>query len=75
MGFRKGRGTIDSIYVLTNAINEIIRREKGKAYVLFADMKGAFDKLLEKAIWKRIVMPRFLKGLLKKSFIIKHLND
>lgn len=45
MGFRKGKGTIDAIYVLKNAINEIIKREKRKVYVLFADLKGAFDKL------------------------------
>lgn len=33
LGFRKERGAIDAVYILKNAINESIRREKGKLYV------------------------------------------
>lgn len=51
--FRKARGTKDAIYVLKNVVNETIKKEKGKVYVLFADMKGAFDKLLRKVIWEK----------------------
>ena len=29
-GFRKGRGTIDEIYILKKAVDEEITREKGK---------------------------------------------
>lgn len=54
LGFRKERGAIDAVYILKNAINESIRREKGKLYVLFADMKGAFDRLKREEIWNML---------------------
>lgn len=54
LGFRKERGTIDAVYILKNAINESIKREKGKLYVLFADMKGAFDRLKREEIWNML---------------------
>ncbi|XP_025262551.1 golgin subfamily A member 6-like protein 22 [Camponotus floridanus] len=54
LGFRKERGTIDAVYILKNAINESIRREKGKLCVLFADMKGAFDRLKREEIWNML---------------------
>lgn len=53
LGFRKERGTI-VVYILKNAINESIRREKGKLYVLFADMKGEFDRLKREEIWNML---------------------
>lgn len=46
-GFKKGRSTLDNIFVL----NHIIQREKkqgkegGKVYALFIDLKAAFDKV------------------------------
>ena len=46
-GYRPGRGTMDAAYVLKTGIEiEIeIRKPKGKAYVMFTDVKGAFDKV------------------------------
>ena len=41
-GFRKGRGTVDSIFILHNVINEFM--EKGnKLYTCFIDFSEAFD--------------------------------
>lgn len=52
-GFRKGKGTIEAIYVLTEIIEENTRKEKGKIYVCFTDLKAAFDRLNRKKIWER----------------------
>jgi hypothetical protein len=50
MDFREERDTIDGIYVLKIAVNREITEDKGKAALLFADMKGAFDNLKRKEI-------------------------
>lgn len=49
-GFRKEKGTIEAIYVLSEIIEENVRKEKGKIQVCFADLKAAFDKLNRKMI-------------------------
>jgi hypothetical protein len=48
--FREERDTIDGIYVLKIAVNREITEDKGKAALLFADMKGAFDNLKREEI-------------------------
>lgn len=42
-GFRKGRSTVDNIYILNYAVQKEISKEQGKLYALFADLKAAFD--------------------------------
>ena len=44
-GFRKKRGAVKAIYLMKKAIEKEIGREKGKVYVLFADLKAAFDTI------------------------------
>jgi len=44
-GFREGRSTIDTIYVLNYVINREIARKRGKVFAFFADLKAAFDKV------------------------------
>ena len=39
MGYRPGRGKMNGVYVLKTGIENEIRKDKGKAYVLFAHMK------------------------------------
>ena len=53
-GFRKGRGSIDAVYVVKKGIKEEIQKEKGKIWAMFGDMKAAFDKLKREKIWKRL---------------------
>lgn len=50
MGFREGKGAAEAIYVLKEAITGEIRKERGKVFVAFADMRAAFDKLNRKKI-------------------------
>lgn len=52
-GFRKGRSTIDNIFILNHLIQRKKRKgEKEKIYILFADLKAAFDKVDRKTLWK-----------------------
>lgn len=53
-GFKKGKGTMEDIYVLTEIIEENIRKERGKMFVCFANLKGTVDKLIRKIIWKKL---------------------
>ena len=54
MGFGRRRGTVDAIAVVKTAIDIEISKERGKLYLFFADMKGAFDRLKMEEIWKRL---------------------
>lgn len=50
-GFRKGRSTMDNVFVL----NHVVQREKarkGKTYALFVDLKAAFDSVNRCKLWK-----------------------
>lgn len=65
-GFRKGRSTMDNIFILNHLVQRSKLREdrKEKVYALFVDLKAAFDKvdreilidlLKEKGINKKII--------------------
>ena len=54
MGYRPRRGTMDAVYVLKVVVENEIRKDKGKAYVLFSDVKGAFDRASREELWKKI---------------------
>lgn len=43
MGFRRGRGTVDELYVLKSVIDREISKERGHVFVFFTDMKAGFD--------------------------------
>lgn len=46
-GFRRGRSTMDNIFILNHLIQK--KKKKGekeeKIYMMFADLKAAFDKV------------------------------
>lgn len=50
---RKGKRR-EAIYVLTEIIEENIRKEKRKVFICFADLKSAFDKVNRNVIWKKL---------------------
>lgn len=45
MGFRKGVGTIDNIYIINYLINRQISRSRSKIVAFFVDLKAAFDSM------------------------------
>ncbi len=63
MGFRKGRGTRDGVYVLHTLVEKQLVKKRGKLYAYYIDLKAAFDsfnraklgrELLEKGVRGKI---------------------
>lgn len=56
-GFRKGRGTMDAVYMVNYVVNRELSKKGGKMFAFFADLKAAFDnvdrKLLNEMMGKR----------------------
>lgn len=51
--FRKGRSTIDNIFVLDHLIHrEQQKKGKEKIYALFVDLKAAFDNIDRGKLWE-----------------------
>ena len=50
-GFRKGRGTIEQIYILRNIIEQSVEWQ-ASLYVNFVDFQKAFDSLARERIWQ-----------------------
>lgn len=67
-GFRRGRSTIDNIFVL----NYLMQREKrqgrkdGKICMMFADMKAAFDNVERSTLWRELRRKEIKRDLIKK---------
>lgn len=49
MGFRKGMGTVDNLMVLNYVVQNELRK-KGKVYLLFLDLEGAYDSVNRKTL-------------------------
>jgi hypothetical protein len=44
-GFRRGRGTVDNVYILGHLARNELRKKGGRMCALFIDFKAAFDKV------------------------------
>jgi hypothetical protein len=44
-GFRKGRGTVDNMYILDHLTRNELRKKGGRMCALFVDFRAAFDKV------------------------------
>ena len=53
-GFREGRGTTDSIFVLTSLIQHFLNHGKS-LYVAFIDFSKAFDYAVRENLWFKLV--------------------
>ena len=51
-GFREGRSTIDSLYILNSIINKTLERKGGRLFAFFVDFKTAFDTVNRGSLWK-----------------------
>ncbi|XP_024870720.1 golgin subfamily A member 6-like protein 22 [Temnothorax curvispinosus] len=71
-GFRKGRSTINNIFVLNHLIQK--ERRKGdkveKVYALFADLKAAFDNVDREILWKILREKGIKEQLIRRLEII-----
>lgn len=44
-GFRKGRSTMDNLYILNHVIDKELMKKRGRIFAFFIDLKAAFDKV------------------------------
>ena len=66
-GFRRGRGTTDSIFILHQIINQFINKGK-KLYAFFIDFSKAFDSIVHENLWFKLIKV----GIRGKMFSIVH---
>ena len=52
-GFRKGRSTIDAIYILMSLVQKYVNENK-RLYVIYVDMMKCFDTVYRNALWLKI---------------------
>ena len=64
-GFRRNRGTTDSLFVLQQIINRFID-EKKKLYAFFVDFSKAFDSVVHDNLWYKLLKT----GIKGKMFTI-----
>lgn len=60
MGFRKGLGTIDNVYVLNYLINRQVSKPGGKMVALFVDLRAAFD-CVDRGILAKVMRDRGIR--------------
>lgn len=53
-GFRKGKSTVDCVFVLSSIINKVLNYEKRKLYLAFVDFRKAFDIVYRNGIWYKL---------------------
>ncbi|XP_015440284.1 PREDICTED: uncharacterized protein LOC107195037 [Dufourea novaeangliae] len=64
-GFRKGRGTMDSAYILHHIIQRETTKKRGKVYAFFVDLKAAFDSVKREQLWEQMFNRGIEKGLIE----------
>lgn len=52
-GFRKGRSTVDAVFVLMSLIQKYLNENK-RLYVVFVDMMKCFDSIYRNALWLKL---------------------
>jgi len=67
VGFRKGRGTMDNIFVLQYVIDKELRKKGGKFFGFFMDLKAAFDKVDRRTLWEIMRKRGNRKGLTERD--------
>lgn len=54
-GFRRERGTVDNVFILNHLVQRERRKENNKVYVVFADIKAAFDNVRREKLWEILI--------------------
>lgn len=65
-GFRKGRGTIDNIFILNHIIQREERNKEKKVYAIFMDFKAAFDNVNRRRLWEILGEKGIKKELIRR---------
>lgn len=64
--FRKGKETMDNIFVLKYLINRQLKKKGGKLIALFVDLKAAFDTVSRKTVVEAMKERGVRKGLVER---------
>ena len=67
-GFRRGRGTVDSAFVLYSIVNEYLEQGK-KLYTFFIDYGKAFDYIVHDNLWYKL-LNLGVQGKILTSFVL-----
>ena len=54
-GFRRGRGCIDSLFILSSLIDDRLAVKGGRLFTFFVDFKNAFDRVSHGALWRKLL--------------------
>lgn len=66
-GFRRGRGIMENIFILSHLIQREKRKKKeNKVYAVFIDLKAAFDKVDRGLLWDTLEEKGVDKELIKR---------
>ena len=65
--FRKGRGTVDNIYILQHVIEKATEKKKGKLFTLFVDLKAAFDSICREKLWETMENAGIIRKLVDRT--------
>lgn len=66
-GFRKGRGVLDNVFVLSHMVQ---REKKDKVYALFVDLRAAFDKVVKEKLWEVLEEKRIKEKIIRRVKMI-----
>jgi len=66
VGFRKGMGTMDNIYVINYLINRNIERGKEGVVALFMDLKAAFNSIDRRVLVEVVREKGIRRGLVER---------
>jgi len=53
-GYRERRSAIDNVFIVTTAIENELRKNKGKLFVFFSDLKSAFDTVNREILYEKM---------------------
>lgn len=67
-GFRRGRSTIDNIFILNHLAQKERKRagKEAKVYALFVDLKATFDNVERETLWEILLSKRVDKSLIAR---------
>jgi hypothetical protein len=64
MGLRKGRRTVDNIFILRTTVDKYLSQKRGKENWLFVDVQKAFNKVVREALWWKLgLSTKFVEGV------------
>lgn len=65
-GFRKGRGTLDNIYIIKRVVDAEVYGKGNTVYACFVDLSAAFDKVNREKLWSIMRKKKIDENLVRK---------